>query len=65
VTVTFSYGAAPQDIQNAIKLINSKKVKVTGMITNRIQLSDIKKGFQLASKSNKSLKVIVIPDREM
>lgn len=62
VTVTFSYGAAPHDIQNAIKLINSKKVKVTGMITNRIQLSDIKKGFQIASKAYRSLKVIVIPD---
>jgi L-iditol 2-dehydrogenase len=65
MTVTFSYGAAPSDIQNAIKMIHSKKIDVGGMITHRIPFSDIKQGFRLASEAKESLKVIVVPDNDM
>jgi len=65
MTVTFSYGAAPCDIQEAIKLIKRKKVDVRGMITHRIPLSDIQRGFRLASEAKESLKVIVVPDKEL
>ena len=65
MTVTFSYGAAPRDIQEAIKLIKSKKVDVRGMITHRIPFSDIQQGFRLASEAKASLKVIVVPDKDV
>ena len=65
MTVTFSYGAAPCDIQEAIKLIKRKKVDVRGMITHRIPFSDIQRGFRLASEAKESLKVIVVPDKEL
>ena len=62
ISVTFSYGASPDDIKEAIKLIASKKIEVGEMITHRVKLSDISKGFQIASESKESLKVVVIPD---
>jgi L-iditol 2-dehydrogenase len=65
MTVTFSYGAAPCDIQEAIKLIKRKKIDVRGMITHRVPFSDIQQGFRLASEAKESLKVIVVPDKDL
>src|SRR4030043_276047 len=61
ITVTFSYGASPDDIQKAISLIKNRRVNVKRMITHRVPLSDIRKGFQLASEAKTSLKVVVVP----
>jgi L-iditol 2-dehydrogenase len=65
ITVTFSYGASPDDLQEAIKLIDSNKVNVIKMITHRIPLSDIGQGFKLASEAKNSLKVVVVPDNDV
>ena len=65
MTVTFSYGADPRDIQESIKLINTRKINVRGMITHRIPFSDIQQGFRLASAAKESLKVIVVPDKDL
>jgi L-iditol 2-dehydrogenase len=65
ITVTFSYGAAPCDIQEAIKLIKRKKIDVRGMVTHRVPFSDIQQGFRLASEAKESLKVIVVPDKDL
>jgi L-iditol 2-dehydrogenase len=62
ITVTFSYGAAPDDIQRAINLIASKKIDVRKMITHKVPLSAIQQGFKLASEAKESLKVVVVPD---
>lgn len=65
ITLLSSYGAAPHDLQEAIELIKSVKVNVRKMITHKIPLSDIKKGFQLASEGKNSLKVVVVPDSDI
>ncbi len=65
ITVTFSYGASPDDLQEAIKLIDSGIVNVIKMITHRIPLSDIGQGFKLASEAKDSLKVVVVPDNDV
>jgi L-iditol 2-dehydrogenase len=65
VTLIFSYGAAPDDIQEAIKLIDSNKVNVRKMITHKIPLSDIGRGFKLAAEAKNSLKVVVVPDNDV
>jgi L-iditol 2-dehydrogenase len=65
ITVTFSYGASPADIQKAISLIKNRRVNVEKMITHRVPLSDIRKGFQLASEAKTSLKVVVVPDQDI
>jgi L-iditol 2-dehydrogenase len=62
VSVIFSYGAAPEDIQDTLELITSGRVNVKKMITHRIALSDIQQGFKLVSEANESLKVVVTPN---
>ena len=63
ITVIFSYGASPDDLKEAIKLIDKKIINVGKMITHRVKLSDIRKGFKLARQNQKSsLKVVVVPD---
>jgi len=62
ITVTFSYGAAPEDIRDALELITSGKANVKKMITHRMTLSGIQEGFKLVSEAADSLKVIVVPD---
>lgn len=63
ITVTFSYGASPDDIQKAISLIKNRRVNVKRMITHRIPISAIQQGFQIASEARDSLKVVVVPDK--
>ncbi|MEF9427058.1 MAG: zinc-binding dehydrogenase [Candidatus Mariimomonas ferrooxydans] len=62
ITVTFSYGAEPEDLKEALKLIQSGKVNVRSMITHRVRLSDIQQGFKLVTEAKNSLKVVVVPD---
>ncbi len=62
ITLLSSYGAAPQDLQKALELIENGTVNVRGMITHKVALSDIKKGFEVASEAKTSLKVVVVPD---
>jgi len=65
ITVIFSYGAAPHDIQEAIELIDSGSVNVREMITHRVPLSAIGQGFKVASEAKTSLKVVVVPDKDI
>jgi L-iditol 2-dehydrogenase len=63
ITVTFSYGAAPDDLRKAVELINSRSIDVGKMITHRVPFSDIAEGFQLVTEAKESLKVVVVPDK--
>jgi len=61
ITITSSYGAAPIDLEESLKLIESKKVNVKDMVTHRFKLSEIGKGFKLVAEPKDSLKVIIEP----
>ena len=63
VTLHTSYGAAPRDIEDAIALLRSGKVKVADMVTHRLPLGRIQEGFQLVAEPVDSLKVIIEPQR--
>lgn len=56
-TILTSYGAGPQDLQEALKSI--KKVSTEKMITHLFPLSKIKDGFSLVEKQENSIKVII------
>jgi len=58
-----SYGGAPIDIEQAIELIRFKRIDVQSMITHRLPLDDIQKGFDLVVKSNESIKVVIEPHK--
>ncbi len=61
VSITTSYAACDEDIKEAIRLISGGEVTVADMITHRLPLEEIQKGFQLTAQGEDSLKVIIKP----
>jgi L-iditol 2-dehydrogenase len=61
ITLVSSYGAAPIDLEESLKLIKNKKITVKDMITHKLPLKDIQKGFKIVSEAGESLKVILKP----
>jgi len=61
ITVTFSYGAAPRDLEEALDLIVKKRINVKGMITHKLPLDKIQEGFKITQKAKESLKVVLMP----
>jgi L-iditol 2-dehydrogenase len=58
-----TYAGSPEDINLAIDLIKSKKVKVTDMISHKLPLADAAKGFKLVAEAKDSMKVIIEPQK--
>ena len=56
-----SYAAAPADLRMALKLIQYKRVNVSDMVTHKLPLSEIEKGFKMVGESTESLKIIINP----
>jgi L-iditol 2-dehydrogenase len=61
ITMTSSYGGAPQDIRSAIELLRSGKVRVDDLITHRLPLDQAGEGFRLVASAQDSIKVILRP----
>jgi L-iditol 2-dehydrogenase len=61
MTVTSSYGAAPDDLRNAIRLIEEGKIPVKDMITHRLPLEKVQEGFRLVTEAKQTLKVVLVP----
>jgi len=62
ITILTSYYCGPPDIMEAIKLIEWRNIVVDDLITHRLPLTDIAKGFQLVTDGRKSIKVIIKPN---
>jgi L-iditol 2-dehydrogenase len=62
ISLAFSYGAAPEDLEKSLEMISSNKVNVRDMITDSIPFSSIQQGFKLVAGAKDSLKVVVVPD---
>lgn len=63
IKVMTSYAAAPNDLKDALELIKSKKISLSDMITHKLKLDEIQKGFQLVAEAKESLKVIIEPNK--
>jgi L-iditol 2-dehydrogenase len=63
ITLLPSYGGSPQDIMIAIDLLRARRVPVHDMITHRLGLAETAQGFQLVAQGDKSIKVIIEPQR--
>ena len=61
ITVTSSYGAAPEDLVEAMKLIESGKVNMQDLITHKLPLEKVQDGFTLVAEAKQSLKVVLLP----
>ena len=61
ITLTTSYAGAPADYQTALDLIRAGTIKTEPMITHRLGLSEVARGFQLVARGGDSIKVIIQP----
>jgi len=61
ITMVSTYAGAPKDIAEAIELLRSGKLDVMNMITHRLPLDEIQKGFYLAADAKDSIKVVIEP----
>ncbi len=61
VKILTSYYCGPPDIIDAINLMKARTVQVDDLITHKLPLNDIAKGFQLVVEGKKSIKVIITP----
>ncbi len=62
ITIRTSYGAAPNDLEDALKVLATKRLNVKDMITHRLPLREAQEGFRLMSTAGESLKVILEPN---
>jgi L-iditol 2-dehydrogenase len=63
ITLMTSYAASPMDLAMSLELIRTGRVKVHDMITHRLGLEETGLGFKLVAKADKSIKVIIEPNR--
>lgn len=62
-TIKTSYGAAPQDLEESLRILSEKQINVLDMITHKFDIRDAAEGFRLVAEAGKSLKVIIEPNR--
>jgi L-iditol 2-dehydrogenase len=62
-TLTTSYAGSPYDYQTSLELIHAKTIPVRQMISHRLSLAETGLGFQLVTDAQKSIKVIIEPQR--
>ncbi len=63
VSMMTSYGAAPNDLEEALKLLTGRRINVRDIITHRLGLAEAGLGFKLVAEAKDSLKVIIEPQR--
>jgi L-iditol 2-dehydrogenase len=63
ITMKTSYGAAPNDLEESLAILSQKKLEVKDMITHRLSLKQAAEGFRLTAEADKSLKVIIEPNK--
>jgi L-iditol 2-dehydrogenase len=63
ITISTTYAGSPEDIEQAIELMRTKRLVVYDMITHRFGLADTVKGFELVARASDSIKVVIEPQR--
>ncbi|RKY89024.1 alcohol dehydrogenase [candidate division KSB1 bacterium] len=63
ITLVTSYAVNINDVVETIELLSAKRVNVVDMITHRLPLAKTGEGFILVAKADKSMKVIIEPQK--
>jgi len=61
IRVLTSYYCGPPDIEEAMRLLASRKIEVDRLITHRLPLEEVARGFSLVMEGEEALKVIIKP----
>jgi len=61
IRILTAYYCGPVDLAEALQLIADGTIRVEDMITHRLPLSDIARGFELVLQGREALKVIIRP----
>jgi len=64
VTIMTSYGASPQDLDEAYEWIKTKKLKIVDIISHRFPLSKVQEAFNVVCEADESMKVILELDED-
>jgi L-iditol 2-dehydrogenase len=64
ITMKTSYGAAPVDLEDSLKVLAAGRLNIKDMITHKLDLREAQEGFRLMAEAGQSLKVILEPNRE-
>jgi L-iditol 2-dehydrogenase len=62
ITLRTSYGAAPNDLDDSLRVLATRQLNVKDMITHKLSLLEAKEGFRLMAEAGQSLKVILEPN---
>jgi L-iditol 2-dehydrogenase len=62
ITMRTSYGAAPNDLEDSLRFLATKKLNIKDMITHRLPLREAQEGFRLMTEAGQSLKVVLEPN---
>ena len=62
ITMRTSYGAAPNDLEDSLRFLATKKLNIKDMITHRLPLREAQEGFRLMAEAGQSLKVVLEPN---
>ncbi len=62
ITMRTSYGAAPNDLEDSMRILATKRLDVEDMITHRLPIIEVQEGFRLMAEAGQSLKVILKPN---
>ena len=65
IKILTSYYCGPDDIVEAMNLLEKGKIKVTDMITHKLPLKDILKGYQMVMGGEESIKIIIRPHSQL
>ena len=62
VAILTSYYCGPPDILKAMEILKTGRLQVDDLITHRLPLADIARGFELVLEGTESVKVIINPN---
>jgi L-iditol 2-dehydrogenase len=63
ISLKTCYGGSPEDASIAFSLISGRRLNLQDMVTHRLGLGEIARGFQLVSEARESIKVIIEPHK--
>lgn len=64
ISIKTSYGASSNDLKEALDTLSKKRMEVNDLITHTFGLQNAAEGFRLMAQADKSLKIIIQPNKD-